>query len=96
MSLLLITDGLEREVTPDLARELSRLQRSSRRLIWLNPLLRFDGFQARAAGIRAMLPHVDEFRTLHNLSSIADLCAALAEGGEGGVDRNALLKEVST
>lgn len=93
---LLITDGLEREVTPDLARELSRLQRSSRRLIWLNPLLRFDGFQARAAGIRAMLPHVDEFRTLHNLSSIADLCAALAEGGEGGVDRHALLKEVST
>jgi uncharacterized protein with von Willebrand factor type A (vWA) domain len=75
---LLITDGLEREVRPDLERELSRLRRSCRRLIWLNPLLRFDGFEAKAAGIRAMLPLVDEFRTLHNLNSIADLCAALS------------------
>ncbi len=76
---LLITDGLEREVKPELGRELSRLRRSCRRLIWLNPLLRFAGFQARAGGVRAMLPHVDEFRTLHNLDSIADLCRALAD-----------------
>jgi uncharacterized protein len=90
---LLITDGLEREIHPELARELARLQRSSRRLIWLNPLLRFAGFSARAAGVRAMLPHVDEFRTLHSLASIADLCAALAEGGSGGLDPKKLLKE---
>lgn len=74
---LLITDGLERELLDDLPRELARLHRSCRRLIWLNPLLRFDGFQAKAAGIRAMLNHVDEFRTLHNLNAMADLCAAL-------------------
>ncbi len=77
---LLITDGLEREVDASLAKELDRLRRSSRRLIWLNPLLRFDGFQAKALGIRAMLPHVDEFRTLHNLNAIADLCVALQAG----------------
>jgi uncharacterized protein with von Willebrand factor type A (vWA) domain len=77
---LLFTDGLERTVDHDLAFELDRLQRSCRRLIWLNPLLRYQGFEARAAGIRAMLPHVDEFRPIHNLASIADLCAALQSG----------------
>jgi hypothetical protein len=75
---LLITDGLEREETHELAAELARLHRTARRLIWLNPLLRFTGFEAKAQGIRAMLPHVDEFRTLHNLASMADLCAALS------------------
>ena len=46
---------------------MDRLHRSCRRLIWLNPLLRFDGFEAKARGIKAMLPHVDEFRPIHNL-----------------------------
>ncbi len=92
---LLITDGLERDVRPDLARELSRLRRSSRRLIWLNPLLRFEGFEAKAAGIRAMLPHVDEFRSLHSLNSIADLCAALAAGRADEATPRLFLKEVS-
>lgn len=92
---LLITDGLERDVRPDLARELSRLRRSSRRLIWLNPLLRFEGFEAKAAGIRAMLPHVDEFRSLHSLNSIADLCAALTAGRADEATARRFLKEVS-
>ena len=74
---LLFTDGLERRVDHDLAFEMDRLHRSCRRLVWLNPLLRYGGFEARAAGIRTMLPHVDEFRPIHNLASIADLCAAL-------------------
>lgn len=75
---LLFTDGLEREVTSELTFEMDRLKRSCRRLIWLNPLLRFDAFEARAAGIRAMLPHVDEFRPIHNLASMAELCRALS------------------
>jgi uncharacterized protein with von Willebrand factor type A (vWA) domain len=74
---LLFTDGLERRVDHDLAFEMDRLHRSCRRLVWLNPLLRYGGFEARAAGIRTMLPHADEFRPIHNLASIADLCAAL-------------------
>ncbi len=74
---LLVTDGLEREGTEQLAFEMDRLHRSCRRLIWLNPLLRFDGFEARARGIKAMLPHVDEFRTIHNLAAVADIAAAL-------------------
>jgi uncharacterized protein len=78
---LLITDGLERDADDTLAFEIDRLHRSCRRLIWLNPLLRFEGFEARARGIRAMLPHVDEFRPIHNLESMAGLVAALEHGG---------------
>ena len=75
---LLFTDGLEREVTRELTFEMDRLKRSCRRLIWLNPLLRFDAFEARASGIRAMLPHVDEFRPIHTLASMEDLCRSLS------------------
>ena len=60
---------------------MDRLHRSCRRLVWLNPLLRFEGFAAKARGIRAMLPHVDEFRPIHSLESMDELCRALAEGG---------------
>jgi uncharacterized protein with von Willebrand factor type A (vWA) domain len=81
---LLITDGLERDVDDTLRFEIDRLHRSCRRLIWLNPLLRFDGFEARASGIRAMLPHVDEFRTIHNLESMRGLVEALSEHGSRG------------
>ncbi|MGB3864640.1 MAG: VWA domain-containing protein [Xanthobacteraceae bacterium] len=75
---LLISDGLEREADDRLAFEMDRLHRSCRRLIWLNPLLRFSGFEPKAQGIKMMLPYVDEFRPVHNLSSIADLIAALS------------------
>jgi uncharacterized protein with von Willebrand factor type A (vWA) domain len=75
---LLISDGLEREADAKLAFEMDRLHRSCRRLIWLNPLLRFGGFEAKAQGIKMMLPHVDEFRPVHNLSSIEGLIAALS------------------
>jgi uncharacterized protein with von Willebrand factor type A (vWA) domain len=75
---LLISDGLEREADDRLAFEMDRLHRSCRRLIWLNPLLRYSGFEARAQGIKMMLPHVDEFRPVHNLSSIEGLVEALS------------------
>jgi len=74
---LLVTDGLERDGRDELAFEVDRLHRSCRRLIWLNPLLRYDGFEAKAAGIVSMLPHVDEFRTIHNLGAMTDLVRAL-------------------
>jgi uncharacterized protein with von Willebrand factor type A (vWA) domain len=77
---LLISDGLEREADSRLEFEMDRLHRSCRRLIWLNPLLRFEGFEAKAQGIRMMLPHVDEFRPVHNLKSMEGLIAALSSG----------------
>jgi uncharacterized protein with von Willebrand factor type A (vWA) domain len=75
---LLISDGLEREADSRLEFEMDRLHRSCRRLIWLNPLLRFEGFEAKAQGIKMMLPHVDEFRPVHNLKSMEGLIAALS------------------
>lgn len=80
---LLLTDGLEREGVELLSSEMDRLHRSCRRLVWLNPLLRFEGFEARARGVRAMLPHVDAFRAVHNLQSIQSLVEALSGDGDG-------------
>lgn len=92
---LLFTDGLEREVTDELTFEMDRLKRSCRRLVWLNPLLRFDAFQARAAGIRAMLPHVHEFRAIHNLAAMTDLCAALSAERSAQSDPRRWLRAVA-
>ncbi len=92
---LLFTDGLERDGTDDLAREMDRLHRSCRRLVWLNPLLRFGGFEAKAQGIRAMLPHVDEFRPIHNLQSMDALVKALGEDGAADADPRRWLKRVA-
>jgi uncharacterized protein with von Willebrand factor type A (vWA) domain len=77
-SMLLVTDGLDRDDTGDLSHQAALLSRFCRQLIWLNPLLRFEGFQPRAAGIRAILPHVDRFLPMHNLASLADLGRALS------------------
>jgi uncharacterized protein len=92
---LLITDGLERDADESLAFEMDRLHRSCRRLIWLNPLLRFEGFEARARGIKAMLPHVDELRPIHNLESMAGLVAALQQGADASADPKAWLRKVA-
>ncbi|MCX8100783.1 MAG: VWA domain-containing protein [Geminicoccaceae bacterium] len=76
---LLITDGLDRDAGEGLAAQMERLHKSCRRLIWLNPLLRFDGYQPISAGARAMIRHVDEFRPVHNLESLAELTRVLSE-----------------
>jgi uncharacterized protein len=89
---VLFTDGLERDGAENLQREMERLRMSSRRLIWVNPLLRYDAFEAKALGIRTMLPHVDEFRPIHNLASMADLCRALSGGERSQTDPKAWLR----
>ena len=75
---LLVTDGLDRDTEPGLGAEADRLHRSCRRLVWLNPLLRWPGFTPRAQGVRALMPHVDEHRPVHNLDSLEALSRALA------------------
>jgi hypothetical protein len=74
---LLITDGLDREGAAGLAEEMERLHKSCARLIWLNPLLRYGGYEPKSQGNKAILPHVDEFRPVHNLESLGGLIAAL-------------------
>ncbi len=87
---LLITDGLDRDDANLLAREAERLHLSSRRLIWLNPLLRWDGFTPKAAGVRALLPHVDTFCASHSIASIEALAAILSRAGDSG-DKSRLM-----
>ncbi len=81
---LLITDGLDRDDPAELEAAMVRLQLSARRVIWLNPLLRWDGFAPKAAGIKAMLPHVDSFRAGHNIAALEGLVAALSRPDDFG------------
>jgi uncharacterized protein with von Willebrand factor type A (vWA) domain len=83
-TVLLVTDGLEHGDTEALAREAERLAKSCRRLVWLNPLLRYEGFEPRAGGVRALLPHVDAFLPVHNLASLEDLVARLTSPAGAG------------
>ena len=84
-TVLLVTDGLEHGDLELLARQTERLAKSCRRLVWLNPLLRYDAFEPRARGIRAMLPHVDLFLPVHNIDSLQRLAQTLAGGAAPGV-----------
>ena len=81
---LVITDGLDRGAPDRLAFQMQRLHLSARRLIWITPLLRWDGFAPRAAGIRAMLPHVDSFRAGHSVASLEALAQALSDPADPG------------
>ena len=77
-TVLLMTDGLEHGDVPLLAAQMERLSKSCRRLVWLNPLLRYDAFEPKARGIRAMLPHVDLFLPVHSIDSLQQLARVLA------------------
>jgi uncharacterized protein with von Willebrand factor type A (vWA) domain len=92
---LLITDGLERDADDTLSFEMDRLHRSCRRLIWLNPLLRFEGFEAKAKGVRTILPHVDELRPIHNLDAMRDLVRALSGALVKARDPKEMLRSVA-
>jgi uncharacterized protein with von Willebrand factor type A (vWA) domain len=79
---LLITDGLDRDDPAALSRAMERLHLSARRVIWLNPLLRFDQFQPLARGVRAMLPHVDDFHAAHSIAALDDIARLLSQPGK--------------
>ncbi len=91
---LLISDGLDRGEPAALERQMQRLQLSARRLIWLNPLLRFDGFAPKAQGIKAMLPHVDSFRAGHSVASLEALAQVISKRDDQG-DKARLMEMLS-
>lgn len=91
---LLITDGLDRDHDHDLAREMERLHLSARRLIWINPLLRWDGFVPKARGIAAMLPHVDSFRAGHSIASLEALGDAIGRARDSG-EKDRLMRHLA-
>jgi uncharacterized protein with von Willebrand factor type A (vWA) domain len=76
-ALLLVTDGLDRDERGELTRAAAQLRLFARQIVWLNPLLRFEHFEPRAGGVRALLPFVDRFLPVHNLASLADLATVL-------------------
>lgn len=84
---LLITDGLDRGGDYDLGKETQRIALSSKRLIWLNPLLRWDEFAPKATGIRAMLPHVHSFRASHSIASLQELAEVISHRDDLGEKR---------
>ena len=90
---LLITDGLDRDAGVGLGQEMDRLHKSCRRLIWLNPLLRYEGFAPKSLGMRAILPYVDEFRPVHNLESLGELVSALSRPAPRRLDAAAAWRE---
>ncbi|MGB3247476.1 MAG: VWA domain-containing protein [Sulfitobacter sp.] len=92
---LLITDGLDRDAPEMLGRQMQRLHLTARRLIWLNPLLRWDGFAPKAAGIRAMLPHVDSFRAGHSIATLEELAAVISRSDDVG-EKNRLMAAVAS
>ena len=90
---LLITDGLDRDGGVGIGQEMDRLHKSCRRLIWLNPLLRYQGFAPKSQGMRAILPHVDEFRPVHSLASLEELVIALSRPGPRRLEAAAAWRE---
>jgi hypothetical protein len=80
-TVLLVTDGLERASLETLAAETERLAKSCRRLVWLNPLLRYEAFEPKARGIATMLPYVDQVLPVHNLESLERLAQVLSGSG---------------
>ncbi len=91
---MLISDGLDRDAGHDLTTQMERLHKSCHQLIWLNPLLRFEEFEPRAAGVRLMLPHVDAFLPAHNIESLTDLARSLRFAGE--ITRRIALRRAHT
>ena len=92
---LLITDGLERDPDDRLAFEIDRLHRSCRRLIWLNPLLRFDGFEAKAAASAPCCRMSTNSARSTIWIRMAELVRALSDRGKGAGDPKAWLKQVA-
>jgi uncharacterized protein with von Willebrand factor type A (vWA) domain len=77
-TVLLVSDGLEHAEIDLLAAETARLARGCRRIIWLNPLLRYPGFEPQARGVRAILPHVERVAPVHSIESFQMLARALS------------------
>ena len=75
---LMITDGLDTGEPAELAQELGWLRRRSRRILWLNPLLRFDGYAPLAQGAKVLHQHAHGMLAVHNLSKLEELASSLA------------------
>ena len=77
--LFILSDGYDTGEPAVLGKAMQALARRARRIVWLNPLLGWQGYQPVAGGMSAALPHVDLFAPAHNLESLAALETYLAK-----------------
>ena len=75
---MIISDGLDTGEPEELARELDWLTHRCRRLLWLNPLLRYEGYAPLARGAAVLHRHAHAMLAVHNLSKLEELAASLA------------------
>jgi uncharacterized protein with von Willebrand factor type A (vWA) domain len=78
-AVMIVSDGYDTGEPEQLALEMRRLRRRCRRIIWLNPLIGWEGYAPEARGMQAALPYVDLFAPAHNLASLAALEPYLAK-----------------
>ena len=76
---MIVSDGYETGDAALLGREMAQLARRCRRIVWLNPMMGWEGYAPEAAGIKAALPHVDLLAPAHTLESLAALEPYLAK-----------------
>src|SRR5436305_658375 len=75
---MIVSDGYETDDAALLGREMAQLARRCRRIVWLNPMLGWQGYAPEAKGIKAAMPHVDLYAPAHTLASLAALEPYLA------------------
>lgn len=76
---MIVSDGYETGDATLLGREMAALGKRCRRILWLNPMMGWDGYAPEAAGIKAALPHVDLYAPAHTLKSLTDIEPYLAK-----------------
>ena len=75
---MIVSDGYETGDAKLLGREMAALARRCRRIVWLNPMMAWEGYAPEAAGIKAALPHIDLYAPANTLKSLTDLEPYLA------------------
>jgi uncharacterized protein with von Willebrand factor type A (vWA) domain len=75
---MIVSDGYETGDASQLGLEMAALARRCRRIVWLNPMMGWDGYAPVAAGMKAALPHIDLLAPANTLQSLADLEPYLA------------------
>ena len=76
---MIVSDGYDTGEPGVLGAAMAALRKRCRRIVWLNPMIGWDGYEPAARGMQEALPHVDLFAPAHTLASLAQLEPYLAK-----------------